>query len=158
MASEHGGSGPGTAPGPISIGSVTGSAFSIGGAHVRNEIARPAPPPGPAPAGPPTRGELLKAVLALRTALVEQAPRGPERAALEAELDAVADALETDAEATGDGGDADGEAPGGPDGGPDRVRPGIAARLRAALVRWTPLIETVSAATTLAGLLVTLGS
>ncbi|MGI5445110.1 hypothetical protein ACQEVM_05085 [Streptomyces sp. CA-243310] len=114
---------------PVRIESVNGSAFSIGGAHHTNTVHHGGP--GAAAPGP---GELLAAVQELRAALV-RLPRGEDRAALDSELDAVAGDLE----------DA------------DTIRPGLPARLRGALERWAPLIESVSAATALGGLLGSLG-
>lgn len=117
----------------VRIGDVHGSAFSIGGTHHSNTVHHAAGTGGQ----PPGAGELLDAVRDLRAALV-RLPRGPERAALDGELDAVAGELEAAA----------------PDG---EVRPGLPERLRGALERWAPLVDSVSAATALAALLTPLG-
>ncbi|MFD7033809.1 hypothetical protein ACFWAR_37840 [Streptomyces sp. NPDC059917] len=114
---------------PVRIGDVSGSSFSIGGSNVTN-ITHTFHPGAAAP-GPE---ELLEAVLDLRAALV-RLPRGADRTALDAELDGVAAELE----------DA------------DAIRPGLPARLRAALTRWAPLVEPLNAATALGALLVSLG-
>ncbi|MFJ7206316.1 hypothetical protein ACIQWR_22620 [Streptomyces sp. NPDC098789] len=113
---------------PVRIGDVSGSSFSIGGTNVTNTVNHGV---DEAPPGP---GELLDAVLDLRAALV-RLPRGADRTALDAELDGVAADLE----------DA------------DTIRPGLPARLRAALTRWAPLVEPLNAATALGALLVSLG-
>ncbi|MGW6687593.1 hypothetical protein [Streptomyces sp. NPDC054961] len=127
------GTGTGTgADGPepsVRIGSVTGSAFSIGGGDNTNTVHH-----GGADAGAVGPEALLEAVLELRAALV-RLPRGEDRTALDAELDGVAEGLEGAAE----------------------IRPGLVGRLRGALERWAPLVESVSAATALAGLLASLG-
>lgn len=114
----------------VRIGSVHGSAFSIGGSGNTNSVHQ-----GGTGADAPGAPELLEAVLALREALVREAPRGAERTALDAELDGVAEQLE----------------------GAEAIRPGLVTRLREALERWAPLVETVSAATALGGLLGALG-
>ncbi|MFI5861554.1 hypothetical protein [Streptomyces sp. NPDC051546] len=113
----------------VRIGGVTGSAFSIGGSNHTNTVHHGG-------AGAETVGPqaLLDAVLELRAALV-RLPRGADRAALDAELDGVAEGLE----------------------GAEEIRPGLVTRLRGALERWAPLVDSVSAATALAGLLTTLG-
>lgn len=111
------------------IGDVTGSAFSIGGSNNTNSVHHGGA--GAAAVGPEV---LLDAVLELRAALV-RLPRGEDRAALDAELDGVAEGLEGAAE----------------------IRPGLVTRLRGALERWAPLVDSVSAATALAGLLTSLG-
>ncbi|CAM5554533.1 hypothetical protein SAVIM338S_04523 [Streptomyces avidinii] len=143
MATDGIGTGPGTgagtgsgtgagAGGPepaVRIGNVTGSAFSIGGAHHTNTVHH-----GGAEAGTVGPQELLEAVLELRAALV-RLPRGADRTALDAELDGVAEGLE----------------------GAGEIRPGLVGRLRGALERWAPLVESVSAATALTGLLTSLG-
>lgn len=133
MATEDGGTGTGAgaagqAP-AVHIGGVTGSAFSIGGGNNTNTVHHGG-------AGADTVGPqaLLDAVLELRAALV-RLPRGEDRAALDAELDGVAEGLE----------------------GAEEIRPGLVPRLRGALERWAPLVDSVSAATALAGLLTTLG-
>ncbi|MET3988317.1 hypothetical protein [Streptomyces sp. PvR034] len=113
---------------PVQIGDVSGSSFSIGGSNVTNTVHHGGAAAAPGPA------ELLEAVLDLRAALV-RLPRGADRTALDAELDGVAAELE--------------EA--------DTIRPGLPARLRAALTRWAPLVEPLNAATALGALLVSLG-
>ncbi|MEU6892799.1 hypothetical protein ABZ934_13560 [Streptomyces sp. NPDC046557] len=113
----------------VTLGDVTGSAFSVGGSNNTNTVRH-----GGVETGTPTPQVLLDAVLELRAALV-RVPRGEDRSALDAELDGAAEELETAGE----------------------IRPGLAARLRAALERWAPLVESVSAATALAGLLTSLG-
>ncbi|MER6391085.1 hypothetical protein ACFXEL_38400 [Streptomyces sp. NPDC059382] len=113
----------------VRIDSVNGSAFSIGGAHHTNTVHHGGPV-----AAVPGPEELLAAVRDLRAALV-RLPRGEDRTALDGELDEVAGDLE----------------------GADAIRPGLPGRLRGALERWAPLIESVSAATALAGLLSSLG-
>ncbi|MCX5405099.1 FUSC family protein [Streptomyces sp. NBC_00335] len=138
MATENGGTDTGTGTGAagaagqepaVRIGEVTGSAFSIGGSNNTNTVHHGG-------AGADTVGPqaLLDAVLDLRAALV-RLPRGEDRAALDAELDGVAEGLE----------------------GAEEIRPGLVPRLRGALERWAPLVDSVSAATALAGLLTTLG-
>ncbi|MCJ0870180.1 hypothetical protein [Streptomyces sp. AP-93] len=135
MATENGGTGTSTGAGAagqepaVRIGDVTGSAFSIGGGNNTNTVHHGG-------AGADTVGPqaLLDAVLELRAALV-RLPRGEDRAALDAELDGVAEGLE----------------------GAEEIRPGLVPRLRGALERWAPLVDSVSAATALAGLLTTLG-
>ncbi|WP_051806938.1 hypothetical protein [Streptomyces sp. NRRL F-2664] len=112
------------------IGSIHGSAFSIGGSDHTNTVHHS----GTAAAAPGA-AELLEAVLALREALVREAPRGADRTALDSELDQVAEQLE----------------------GAEAIRPGLVARLREALQRWAPLVESVSAAAALGSLLGTLG-
>lgn len=113
----------------VRIGGISGSAFSIGGSGHTNTVHH-----GGTGAAAPGAEELLEALLALRAALV-RLPRGEDRTGLDAELDEVAGELEEAGE----------------------VRPGMAARLRGALVRWAPLVESVSAATALGELLVSLG-
>ncbi|MCX5194878.1 hypothetical protein OOK31_13370 [Streptomyces sp. NBC_00249] len=113
----------------VSIGEVSGSAFSIGGTGHTNTVhhgGTGTPAPGPE--------ELLEAVRDLRAALL-RLPRSDGRTALDAELD------EADAELEG----------------AEEIRAGLPARLRGALTRWAPLVETVGAATALAGLLSSLG-
>lgn len=133
MATENSGTGSGAGAAgrepAVRIGQVTGSAFSIGGGDNTNTVHHGG-------AGADTVGpqELLDAVLELRAALV-RLPRGEDRAALDAELDGVAEGLEGAAEIT----------------------PGLLPRLRGALERWAPLVDSVSAATALAGLLTSLG-
>ncbi|MFB7466325.1 hypothetical protein ACFCZ1_23025 [Streptomyces sp. NPDC056224] len=114
----------------VRIGDVHGSSFSIGGTHNTNSIVHH----GGTEAAAPGAEELLEAVRELRAALV-RLPRSPERAALDGELDEVAEELEAGGE----------------------VRPGLPARLRGALERWAPLVDSVSAATALAALLTSLG-
>jgi hypothetical protein len=118
----------------VSFGDVSGSAFSIGGSGHHNTVHHGGTGTG---ATAPGAAELLEAVLELRSALL-RAPRGEARSALDAELDGVAGELE-EADA-------------------DAVRPGLPARLRGALERWAPLVESVSAATALAELLTSLGA
>ncbi|WP_327305009.1 hypothetical protein OG730_16735 [Streptomyces sp. NBC_01298] len=135
MATEDGVTGTGAGTGAagrepaVSIGRVTDSAFSIGGGDNTNTVHHGG-------AGEDTVGPqvLLDAVLELRAALV-RLPRGADRAALDAELDGVAEGLE----------------------GAEEIRPGLVPRLRGALERWAPLVDSVSAATALAGLLTSLG-
>ncbi|MFJ3879889.1 hypothetical protein ACIPW5_20855 [Streptomyces sp. NPDC090077] len=114
----------------IRIGDVHGSAFSIGGSHNSNAVHHG----GGAQDGAPGAEELLEAVRDLRAALV-RLPRSTERSELDAELDGAAGELE----------------------GAGEIRPGLPARLRGALERWAPLVETLSAATALGGLLTSLG-
>ncbi|MFE4260162.1 hypothetical protein [Streptomyces sp. NPDC056883] len=133
MATEDGVTGTGAAgqEPAVRIGDVTGSAFSIGGSNNTNTTTVHHGGAGTDTVGPQA---LLDAVLELRAALV-RLPRGEDRAALDAELDGVAEGLE----------------------GADEIRPGLVPRLRGALERWAPLVDSVSAATALAGLLTTLG-
>ncbi|MFE3560360.1 hypothetical protein ACFXKW_36740 [Streptomyces sp. NPDC059193] len=114
----------------VRIGEIHGSSFSIGGAHNTNTVHQG----GGAPGAGASAEELLEAVRELRAALV-RLPRSPERAALDGELDEVAGELEQAGE----------------------VRAGLPARLRGALERWAPLVDSVSAATALAALLTSLG-
>ncbi|MFD9416723.1 hypothetical protein ACFWC9_18735 [Streptomyces goshikiensis] len=125
-----GGSGAGGPEPAVRVEGVHGSAFSIGGSHHTNTVHHggTGDPAGPGAA------ELLEAVLDLRAALV-RAPRGADRSALDAELDEVAGELD----------------------GAQTIRPGLAARLREALERWAPLVESVNAAAALGALLGTLG-
>ncbi|MGP3688034.1 hypothetical protein ACTVZO_25640 [Streptomyces sp. IBSNAI002] len=126
--------GSGAEQSAVRIGEVHGSSFSIGGAHNTNTVHQGG---GGAGAGGPTGAgaeELLEAVRELRAALV-RLPRSPERAELDGELDEVAGELEEAGE----------------------VRAGLPARLRGALERWAPLVDSVSAATALAALLTSLG-
>ncbi|WP_332759664.1 hypothetical protein [Streptomyces sp. MT206] len=111
-------------------GGVHGSAFSIGGSHHTNTVHHGGTGSPAVPGAP----ELLEAVLDLRAALV-RAPRGADRSALDAELDEVAGELD----------------------GAETIRPGLATRLREALERWAPLVESVNAAAALGALLGTLG-
>ncbi|MFD6888910.1 hypothetical protein [Streptomyces sp. NPDC059957] len=131
MATENGATGTGAGAAgqepAVHIGGVTGSAFSIGGSNNTNTVHHE----GADTVGPQA---LLDAVLELRAALV-RLPRGEDRAALDAELDGVAEGLE----------------------GAEEIRPGLVPRLRGALERWAPLVDSVSAATALAGLLTSLG-
>ncbi|MFF5446063.1 hypothetical protein [Streptomyces sp. NPDC012888] len=115
----------------VTFGDVSGSAFSIGGSNNTNSVTHHH---GGRDADGPGREELLEAVLDLRAALV-RLPRSADRTALDAELDGAAADLE-DAE---------------------DVRPGVLTRLRGALERWAPLVESVSAAAALGGLLGMLG-
>ncbi|MET9957536.1 hypothetical protein ABZ128_00310 [Streptomyces sp. NPDC006326] len=114
---------------PVRIGDITGSAFSIGGSNNTNTVHH-----GGTGTDAPGAPELLEAVLDLRAALV-RLPRGTDRAALDGVLDEAAGDLE----------------------GAQAIRPGLVGRLREALQRWAPLVESVSAAAALAGLLSTLG-
>ncbi|GLX18037.1 MULTISPECIES: hypothetical protein [Streptomyces] len=114
----------------IRIGDVHGSAFSIGGSGNTNTVHNG----GGAQDRAPTAAELLEGVRELRAALV-RLPRSAERSGLDAELDEAAEQLE----------------------GAEEIRPGLPARLRGALERWAPLVETLSAATALGGLLASLG-
>ncbi|MGE7390188.1 hypothetical protein ACQKM2_32385 [Streptomyces sp. NPDC004126] len=115
----------------ISIGDVHGSAFSIGGSNNTNTVHHH---DGGAQDRTPTAEELLEAVRDLRAALV-RLPSSDECSGLDAELNAAARELE----------------------GTEEIRPGLPARLRGALERWAPLVETLSAATALGGLLASLG-
>ncbi|EFL17080.1 hypothetical protein [Streptomyces sp. C] len=115
----------------IRIGDVHGSAFSFGGSNNTNTVHHHAE--GERDRAP-SAAELLEGVRELRAALV-RLPRSAERAQLDAELDEAAGELE--------------EA--------EEIRPGLPARLRGALERWAPLVETLSAATALGGLLASLG-
>ncbi|MEU9159470.1 hypothetical protein AB0D29_04165 [Streptomyces sp. NPDC048424] len=129
MATDSGsGSGSGPEPG-VRIGSLHGSAVSFGGSNNTNTVHH-----GGTEAGAPGAAQLLEAVLNLRAALVH-APRGADRTALDTELDGIAEQLE----------------------GAETIRPGLPARLRAALERWAPLVESVSAAAALGSLLGMLG-
>ncbi|MEV7612312.1 hypothetical protein [Streptomyces sp. NPDC089799] len=114
----------------VVLGDISGSAFSIGGSNHTISVTHHH---GGGDTGP-GRAELLEAVLDLRAALV-RLPRGADRTALDGELDGAAGELE--------------EA--------EEIRPGVLARLRGALDRWAPLVESVSAAAALAGLLSALG-
>lgn len=115
----------------VRIGEVVGSAFSIGGTHATNTVRGH---DGAAEAAGPAAEELLEAVRELRAALV-RLPRSDGRTALDTELDAAAEELAT----------------------AGAVRPSLAARLRSALERWSPLVESLSAATALAALLTSSG-
>ncbi|MFF4101144.1 hypothetical protein [Streptomyces sp. NPDC001903] len=119
----------------VRIGEVRGSAFSIGGTNVGNSTVNHAGTGADAGAAGPSAQELLEAVRDLRAALV-RLPRSDGRTALDAELDSAAEELEAAGE---------------------EVRPGLPARLRGALERWAPLVESVSAATALAALLTSFG-
>ncbi|MEU8776714.1 hypothetical protein [Streptomyces sp. NPDC048606] len=114
----------------VRIGEVRDSAFSIGGSGNTNTVRHG----GGAAEPPPGAAELLKAVRELRAAVV-QLPRSTERNELDAELDDVAAELEDAGE----------------------IRTGLTGRLRAALERWAPLVESIAAATALGGLLTSLG-
>ncbi|MFD7263702.1 hypothetical protein [Streptomyces sp. NPDC059874] len=114
----------------VRIGDVTGSAFSIGGSNITNTVGQG----GAAEEQPPGAAELLEAVRELRAELV-RLPRSTGRGELDVELEDVAAELE--------------EA--------EEIRPGLPGRLRGALERWAPLVESVSAATALAGMLASLG-
>ncbi|MFE1790713.1 hypothetical protein ACFW7J_20340 [Streptomyces sp. NPDC059525] len=114
---------------PVHIGNISNTAFSIGGSNNTNTVHNGAPD-----GRPPTAEELLRAVHELRVELV-RIPRSSGRGELDAELEDAAAELEQAGE----------------------IRPGLSARLRGALERWAPLVETVSAATALGGLLASLG-
>ncbi|MEU9146389.1 hypothetical protein [Streptomyces sp. NPDC048349] len=131
MATSGGSGGGGAEQSAVRIGDIHGSSFSIGGSHNTNSTVHQG---GTGERAQPGAEELLEAVRELRAALV-RLPRSPERAALDGELDEVAGELEAGGE----------------------VRPGLPARLRGALERWAPLVDSVSAATALAGLLTSLG-
>ncbi|WP_158754366.1 hypothetical protein [Streptomyces sp. NRRL F-2580] len=129
MAADSG-SGSGSGPEPrVRIGSFRDSAVSFGGSNNTNTVHH-----GGTDAAAPGAAQLLEAVLNLRAALV-RVPRGEDRTALDAELDGIAEQLE----------------------GAETIRPGLPARLRAALERWAPLVESVSAAAALGSLLGMLG-
>ncbi|MGW6577408.1 hypothetical protein ACWGAN_35275 [Streptomyces sp. NPDC054945] len=117
--------------GEVRIDRIEGSTFSIGGSDITNTTVNHG---GPG-AGAPGAAELLEAVRELRAALV-RLPRSADRTALDAELDEAAGELEEAGE----------------------IRPGLPARLRAALQRWAPLVDSVNAAAALGGLLASLGS
>ncbi|MFJ3172788.1 hypothetical protein ACIPJK_18710 [Streptomyces roseus] len=134
MASSGGG-GEGDGQPAVRIGEVRGSAFSIGGRDVANSTVNHGGTGADAGAAGPGAQELLEAVRDLRAALV-RLPRSDGRTALDAELDQAADELES---------------------GGEEVRPGLPARLRGALERWAPLVDSVSAATALAALLTSFG-
>ncbi|MGR4883087.1 hypothetical protein ACIPUC_27280 [Streptomyces sp. LARHCF249] len=127
-----GGGGGGADQSAVRIGDIHGSSFSIGGSHNTNSTVHHGG--GTGDGAQPGAEELLEAVRELRAALV-RLPRSPERAALDGELDEVAGELEAGGE----------------------VQPGLPARLRGALERWAPLVDSVSAATALAALLTPLG-
>ncbi len=124
--------GSGAEQSAVRIGEIHGSSFSIGGAHNTNSTVHQGD--GTGDRAQPGAEELLEAVRELRAALV-RLPRSPERAELDGELDEVAGELEESGE----------------------VRAGLPARLRGALERWAPLVDSVSAATALAALLTSLG-
>ncbi|MFA7766870.1 hypothetical protein ACGFNX_00065 [Streptomyces sp. NPDC048723] len=117
--------------GEVRINHIEGSTFSIGGSHITNTTVHH----DGTGAGAPGAAELLEAVRELRIALVHL-PRSADRSALDAELDEVAGELEEAGE----------------------VRPGLPARLRGALQRWAPVVDSVNAAAALGGLLAALGS
>ncbi|MFG2973356.1 hypothetical protein ACGFYY_10155 [Streptomyces sp. NPDC048331] len=117
--------------GEVRINRIEGSTFSIGGSDITNTTVNQ----GGTGAGAPGAAELLEAVRELRVALV-RLPRSADRSALDAELDEAAGELEEAGE----------------------IRPGLPARLRAALERWSPLVDSVNAAAALGGLLASLGS
>ncbi|MEU9255278.1 hypothetical protein AB0D66_25920 [Streptomyces sp. NPDC048270] len=124
--------GSGAEQSAVRIGEIHGSSFSIGGSHHTNTVHHGGG--GTGEGAQPGAEELLEAVRELRAALV-RLPRSPDRAALDGELDEVAGELEAAGE----------------------VRAGLPARLRGALERWAPLVDSVSAATALAALLTSLG-
>ncbi|MFE5808520.1 MULTISPECIES: hypothetical protein [unclassified Streptomyces] len=117
--------------GEVRINRIEGSAFSIGGTNITNTTVNH----DGTGEGAPGAAELLEAVRELRAALV-RLPRSTDRSALDAELDEAAGELEEAGE----------------------IRPGLPARLRGALQRWAPLVESVNAAAALGGLLAALGS
>ncbi|MFB6510200.1 hypothetical protein [Streptomyces virginiae] len=117
--------------GEVRINRIEGSTFSIGGSDITNTTVHH----GGTGADAPGAAELLEAVRELRIALVHL-PRSADRSALDAELDEAAGELEEVGE----------------------IRPGLPARLRGALQRWAPLVESVNAAAALGGLLASLGS
>ncbi|MFD9477139.1 MULTISPECIES: hypothetical protein [Streptomyces] len=117
--------------GEVRINRIEGSTFSIGGTDITNTTVHH----GGTGAGAPGAAELLEAVRELRIALVHL-PRSADRSALDAELDEAAGELEEAGE----------------------IRPGLPARLRAALRRWAPVVDSVNAAAALGGLLASLGS
>ncbi|MER5931636.1 hypothetical protein [Streptomyces sp. NPDC002054] len=122
----------GTEQPAVRLGDVSGSAFSIGGSNHTNSVTHHHGGGGPA-AGPGAE-ELLEAVRDLRAALV-RLPRGADRSALDGELDEVAGELEDEG----------------------AIRPAMLTRLRGALERWAPLVDSVGAAASLGGLLTALG-
>ncbi|MER6257530.1 hypothetical protein ABT224_40030 [Streptomyces sp. NPDC001584] len=117
--------------GEVRINRIEGSTFSIGGTDITNTTVHQ----GGTGAGAPGAAELLEAVRELRIALVHL-PRSADRSALDAELDEAAGELEEAGE----------------------IRPGLPARLRGALRRWAPVVDSVNAAAALGGLLASLGS
>ncbi|MFF4425927.1 hypothetical protein ACFY04_35015 [Streptomyces sp. NPDC001549] len=117
--------------GEVRINRIEGSTFSIGGTHITNTTVHH----DGTGAGAPGAAELLEAVRELRIALVHL-PRSADRSALDAELDEAAGELEEAGE----------------------IRPGLPARLRGALQRWAPVVDSVNAAAALGGLLAALGS
>ncbi|WP_371588317.1 hypothetical protein [Streptomyces virginiae] len=117
--------------GEVRINRIEGSTFSIGGSDITNTTVHH----GGTGADGPGAAELLEAVRELRIALVHL-PRSADRSALDAALDEAAGELEEAGE----------------------IRPGLPARLRGALQRWAPLVESVNAAAALGGLLTSLGS
>ncbi|MCS0634214.1 hypothetical protein NX801_00740 [Streptomyces sp. LP05-1] len=110
----------------VRLGDISGSSFSIGGSGNHNTTTHTVRQDS----ATPEHTELLAAVRELRAALAEL-PHSGERTALDTELAGAAGELER----------------------AGAVRPGPVGRLRAALEHWAPLVETVSAATALAGLL-----
>lgn len=117
--------------GEVRINRIEGSAVSIGGTNITNTTVHHH---GTGEAVPGA-AELLEAVQELRIALV-RLPRSADRSALDAELDEAAGELEETGE----------------------IQPGLPARLRGALQRWAPLVDSVNAAAALGGLLASLGS
>ncbi|MFF4446661.1 hypothetical protein [Streptomyces sp. NPDC001502] len=117
--------------GEVRINRIEGSTFSIGGTDITNTTVHH----GGTGAAAPGAAELLEAVRELRIALVHL-PRSADRSALDAELDEAAGELEEAGE----------------------IRPGLPARLRDALRRWAPVVDSVNAAAALGGLLASLGS
>ncbi len=117
--------------GEVRINRISDSTFSIGGTDITNTTIHH----DGTGAAAPGAAELLQAVRELRIALVHL-PRSADRSALDAELDEAAGELEEAGE----------------------IRPGLPARLRGALQRWAPVVDSVNAATALGALLASLGS
>ncbi|WP_328789095.1 hypothetical protein [Streptomyces sp. NBC_00273] len=117
--------------GEVRINRIEGSTFSIGGTNITNTTVHH----DGTGAAAPGAAELLEAVRELRIALVHL-PRSADRSALDAELDEAAGELAETGE----------------------IRPGLPARLRGALQRWAPVVDSVNAAAALGGLLASLGS
>ncbi|MGW6984376.1 hypothetical protein ACWGE1_33840 [Streptomyces sp. NPDC054932] len=136
---HDGGTGADAGPGEAAAGEarigridrIDRSTFSIGGTNITNTTVHH----DGTGVGAPGAAELLGAVRELRAALVHL-PRSAGRTALDAELDEAAGELEETGE----------------------IRPGLPARIRGALQRWAPLVESVNAAAALGGLLAALGS
>ncbi|MEV8534996.1 hypothetical protein [Streptomyces sp. NPDC051211] len=114
----------------VRFGDVSGSAFSVGGSNNTNTVTHGHGGAEQAPGA----AELLEAVQDLRAALV-RLPRSSDRSALDGELDEAAGELEDEG----------------------AIRPAVLTRLRGALERWAPLVDSVGAAASLGGLLTALG-